>query len=101
MYLHAALTVMFISFPIFLFSDGPELDCPSSYTAVEHVPHSLRCNVSGFPQPEVIWYKEEEELPELPENLTRRDAGQYTAIATTSSLSVNATVEITVICKSY
>ncbi|KAG7223188.1 hypothetical protein INR49_015796 [Caranx melampygus] len=77
------------------FRYGPELHCPSSYTAVEHTPHSLRCNISGFPPPDVIWYKEGEEV-ELQGSLSRRDAGQYTVTASILHFTVNATVDITV-----
>lgn len=83
---------------LFCFADGPELQCPSSYTAVEHTPHSLRCNVSGFPQPQIIWSKEGVEV-ELPESLSRHDAGQYTVTASILNVTINTTVDITVTCK--
>ncbi|XP_076608323.1 hemicentin-1 [Chaetodon auriga] len=75
---------------------GPELKCPSNYTALEYAPHNPICTVEGYPKPETIWYKEGEEV-ELPENLTRRDTGQYLIIASNTLSSVNITVEITVI----
>nr|XP_020496609.1 uncharacterized protein LOC109989268 [Labrus bergylta] len=75
---------------------GPELLCPSTYTALEHAPHSLTCTVKGFPEPEVIWYKEGEEV-ELSENLTKTDAGQYIITASNKLSSVNLSVDITVL----
>lgn len=83
---------------VFLISDGPELVCPSSYTAVEYRPHNLTCTVKGYPEPKTIWSKDDEEV-ELPENLTRRDAGQYLVIASNILSRVNLTVDINVICE--
>lgn len=75
---------------------GPELTCPSTYTAQEYVPHSLNCSVRGHPQPETIWYKDDEPV-ELTGNLTRHDAGQYLITASNSVSSVNVTVDIIVL----
>nr|XP_046271831.1 uncharacterized protein LOC124073572 [Scatophagus argus] len=73
----------------------PEVRCPSTYTALEYAPHNLTCIVSGYPEPETIWYKDDEEV-ELPKILTRRDMGQYLIISSNSLSSVNHTVEIIV-----
>ncbi|XP_050930005.1 hemicentin-1 [Lates calcarifer] len=75
---------------------GPNLKCPNSYTAVEYVPHNLTCTVEGYPQPNITWYKDREEVSP-PENLTRSDAGQYVITASNSLSSDNCTVEITVL----
>lgn len=82
----------------FLLPDGPELSCPSEYTVVEHTPHNLTCTVEGYPRPKISWFKDDEEV-ELPEKLTRHDAGQYLILAENDNETVNATVDITVICK--
>ncbi|XP_054463215.1 hemicentin-1-like [Anoplopoma fimbria] len=74
---------------------GPELNCPSLYTAVENVPHNFSCTVGGYPQPKIIWYKDGEEVV-LPNNLTRGDSGQYLITATSNVSSDNLTVNITV-----
>lgn len=81
-----------------LLPDDPELSCPSAYTVLEHAPHNLTCTVEGYPKPDIIWYKDGEEV-ELPENLTRRDAGQYLIVAETFTAFANATVDIKVICE--
>lgn len=83
---------------MFLLPDDPELFCPSVYTVLEHTPHNLTCTVEGYPKPNIIWYKDGEEV-ELPENLTRRDAGQYLIVAESVMATVNATVDITVVCE--
>ncbi|XP_036945278.1 hemicentin-2-like [Acanthopagrus latus] len=75
---------------------GPELTFQSSYTAPENTPLNLTCNAVGYPEPEIIWSKEGEEV-ELPQILTRHDAGQYMITASNSRSSVNHTVEITVL----
>ncbi|XP_031168179.1 hemicentin-2-like isoform X2 [Sander lucioperca] len=75
---------------------GPELMCPNNYTALEGAPYNLTCIVEGYPKPEIIWSKDGEEV-ELPENLTRRDSGQYLITASSNLSSVNLTVEINVI----
>lgn len=77
-----------------------ELTCPSNYTAVEYAPHNLSCSVEGQSSESLItWYKDGEEV-ELPEILTRYDAGQYVVVATSSSSMVNATVDLNVVCES-
>ncbi|XP_044038551.1 hemicentin-2-like [Siniperca chuatsi] len=75
---------------------GPELMCPSNYTALEYAPHNLTCTVEGYPKPETIWYKDGEEV-ELPENLTRSDTGQYLITASNNLSTVSLKVEINVI----
>ncbi|XP_024920279.1 hemicentin-2-like, partial [Cynoglossus semilaevis] len=74
---------------------GPELDCPSTYTAPEFSVNNMSCTVAGFPTPVVTWYKEYDDV-ELPEILTRRDSGQYTIHAVNNVSSVNVTVELIV-----
>lgn len=83
---------------VFLFPDAPELFCPSVYTALEHAPHNLTCTVKGYPEPNVIWYKDGEEV-ELPENLMRHDAGLYLIDATNAVATVSAILNITVVCE--
>lgn len=83
-----------------MLSDAPELDCPSNHTTLENNPLTLSCTVRGYPVPEVIWYKDGEEV-DLKENLTRRDSGQYLITASNGVATVNVTVEIAVMCKSY
>ncbi|KAK9534774.1 hypothetical protein VZT92_007197 [Zoarces viviparus] len=75
---------------------GPEVKCPDTHTAVEDAPHNLSCVAKGFPQPEVTWYKDGEEV-ELPEKLTRRDTGQYWINVSSTLSSVNHTLDINVI----
>ncbi|XP_073350907.1 hemicentin-1 [Pagrus major] len=75
---------------------GPELTCPSNYTASEYAPHNLTCFAVGYPTPEITWSKEDEEV-DLPKILTRSDAGQYMITASNSRSSVIHTVEITVL----
>lgn len=72
--------------------------CPSTYTALEYAPHNLTCIFEGYPKPETIWYKDGEEV-ELPENLTRSDAGQYLITASNILSNVTVTVDIIVICE--
>ncbi|XP_058509195.1 hemicentin-1-like [Solea solea] len=71
---------------------GPELTCPVTYTAIENTFDKPNCTAVGFPIPIMQWFKDGEEVV-LPPTLTRNDAGQYTVIASSSSL-VNATVDI-------
>ncbi|KAG7505129.1 intercellular adhesion molecule 1 [Solea senegalensis] len=71
---------------------GPELSCPITYTAIENTFDKPNCTAVGFPIPIMQWFKDGEEVV-LPQTLTRNDAGQYTVIASSSSL-VNATVDI-------
>uniref|UniRef100_A0A3Q0RMJ5 Ig-like domain-containing protein n=1 Tax=Amphilophus citrinellus TaxID=61819 RepID=A0A3Q0RMJ5_AMPCI len=79
---------------------GPELRCPSTYTADEFTPYTLNCIAEGFPKPDTVWYKDNEEV-DLPEKLTRRDAGQYVITASNNHSNVSVTVEIFVQCKSF
>uniref|UniRef100_A0A8D2ZSM5 Ig-like domain-containing protein n=1 Tax=Scophthalmus maximus TaxID=52904 RepID=A0A8D2ZSM5_SCOMX len=79
---------------------GPELSCPSWYTALENTPNNLTCTVEGFPKPETTWYKDGEEV-DLPKNPDRGDAGQYVVTASNNVSSVNVTVEFDVLCKFY
>ena len=83
-----------------MFTDGPELKCPSNYTALENAPHNLTCTVEGYPEPKTIWYRDGGEV-ELPENLTRIHAGQYLVSASNRYSSVNHTVELDIICELF
>ncbi|KAL3053555.1 hypothetical protein OYC64_005979 [Pagothenia borchgrevinki] len=74
----------------------PEFKCPSNYTALEDAPHNLSCTAEGFPKPEVMWFKDEDEVT-LPESLTRSDTGQYVITASNNLSSINVTVEINVV----
>ncbi|XP_063328163.1 hemicentin-1-like isoform X2 [Pelmatolapia mariae] len=74
---------------------GPELNCPSIYIAEERTPHNLTCTVDGFPEPDTVWYRDDE-VVELPKTLTRHDAGHYLITASNSQSNVSATVEIIV-----
>uniref|UniRef100_A0A8C7XGU8 Ig-like domain-containing protein n=1 Tax=Oryzias sinensis TaxID=183150 RepID=A0A8C7XGU8_9TELE len=73
---------------------GPEKTCLSTLTVAENTPR-LACT-EGFPQPSEIWYKDEEEV-ELPEYLTRRDAGQYVIRSFNRVSSINFTVNVIVL----
>ncbi|XP_057717561.1 hemicentin-2-like isoform X2 [Corythoichthys intestinalis] len=74
-----------------------ELTCPSTYTAIEYVPHNLSCSVkNGSPEALITWFKDGDEV-ELPETLSRYDAGQYVVVATLFSSTVNTTVELDVV----
>lgn len=65
---------------------------------MEYTAYNRTCIVKGNPEPKTIWYKDGEEV-ELPENLTRQDAGQYLVTASNILSSVNLTVDINVICE--
>lgn len=82
---------------LFLPPDEPELFCPSVYTVLEHMPHNLTCTVEGYPKPNITWYKDGDVAH--PENLTRHNAGQYLIVAENKLGTVNATVDITVLCE--
>ncbi|XP_077591222.1 hemicentin-2 [Stigmatopora nigra] len=74
-----------------------EMTCPSTYTAIENEPHNLSCSVkNALSETLITWYKDGYEV-ELPETLTRRDAGHYVVVATSFSNMVNATVDLDVI----
>ncbi|XP_047212655.1 hemicentin-1-like [Girardinichthys multiradiatus] len=73
---------------------GPERMCPDTYTAPEHTSHNLTCS-QGFPKPQEIWYKDDEEV-KLPDILTRRDAGQYWVTVSNNLTTLNFTVDIVV-----
>ncbi|KAK2833282.1 hypothetical protein Q5P01_017171 [Channa striata] len=75
---------------------GPELRCKSTYTVLEHAPHDITCAAEGYPKPKTTWLKHNEEV-EIPQNLTRRDAGQYVIRSSNRLSSVNFTVEIIVL----
>lgn len=81
----------------FLFSDGPEFKCPHTYTAVENAPHILSCNLTGYPQPDIVWRKDGKDVV-LPEVLTRHDSGQYSITALSKLSNVSVTMEINVLC---
>ncbi|MEQ2168073.1 hypothetical protein GOODEAATRI_010733 [Goodea atripinnis] len=68
--------------------------CPDTYTAPEHTSHNLTCS-QGFPKPQEIWYKDEEEV-KLPDILKRRDAGHYWVTVSNNLTTLNFTVDIVV-----
>ncbi|KAF3700028.1 Hemicentin-2 Precursor [Channa argus] len=74
---------------------GPELRCESTYTVLEYAPHNITCRVEGYPKPQTTWFRLSE-VVELPQTLTKSDAGQYVINASTNQSSVNFTVEIIV-----
>lgn len=92
--------VFFIAVGFFFSSDGPELTCPNTYTALEYEPNKLTCTVEGYPKPEIVWYRDGDEV-ELPENFTRGSGGQYVITASNSLASVNVTVELNILCKLF
>ncbi|XP_054616042.1 hemicentin-1-like [Dunckerocampus dactyliophorus] len=80
---------------LFVLVDDVELMCPHNLTIMEHTlfGEGIPCSVKGFPEPQVTWYKDGDEV-EFPEVLTRYDAGQYVVIASNKYASANATVEL-------
>ncbi|XP_017284891.1 hemicentin-1-like isoform X2 [Kryptolebias marmoratus] len=74
---------------------GPEWTCPHTYTILENSIHNVTCSL-GFPEPEEIWFKDEEEVV-LPQVLTRRNAGQYLVRVSNTLSSYNFTVDIIVL----
>lgn len=83
---------------MFFLLDKPELNCPSTYTVQEFTAHTIRCTVEGYPKPNITWSKDGEEIT-LPDILTKGDAGQYVITASNALSSVNATLEIIILCK--
>ncbi|XP_037544498.1 hemicentin-2 [Nematolebias whitei] len=70
---------------------GPEWICPQTFTILENSNNNLACSL-GFPKPEEIWFKDNEQV-ELPQVLTRRNAGHYQVIVS-SALSVSKTIPL-------
>ncbi|KAM7387112.1 hypothetical protein PAMA_009640 [Pampus argenteus] len=75
---------------------GPELNCTSKYIAIEYAPRNLTCTFEGYPEPKVTWYKDFNEV-ELPENLTRRDAGHYLITASNKLSNASHRLDIVII----
>ncbi|XP_061761099.1 hemicentin-1-like isoform X2 [Nerophis ophidion] len=77
--------------------DDVQVRCPALHNVTEHtsLDHHLPCSVEGFPQAQVTWYKDGEQV-ELSEPLTRYDAGPYVVVASNMYSSANATVELNV-----
>ncbi|KAM8824674.1 hemicentin-1-like isoform 1-T1 [Synchiropus picturatus] len=74
----------------------PVLTCPHNVSIPENAPYNLTCTAEGNPQPQIIWFKDGEEV-DLPENLTRGDAGQYLVLASNAfNRTAAATVNIIV-----
>ncbi|XP_054892048.1 hemicentin-2-like [Poeciliopsis prolifica] len=73
---------------------GPEWMCSHTYTILEYTRHNLTCS-QGFPEPTEIWYKDEEEI-QLPDILTRSDAGQYFVRVSNNLTTNNSIVDIVV-----
>lgn len=82
-----------------MIADGPKITCRDNQSVMENVPFILSCNVTGFPRPNLTFYKDGEEV-ELRDKLTRKDGGFYTVIASSRQQRVNSQIKITVICKS-
>ncbi|KAF5908824.1 hemicentin-1-like isoform X1, partial [Clarias magur] len=75
---------------------GPEITCGHYYTIKEGDVFLPNCRIEGFPETNVHWYKEGEEV-NASQQMYRDDAGQYILIANNTNYSVNHTLEINVI----
>lgn len=82
-----------------LIADGPELTCKDNQTVMQNVPFNLSCIVEGFPEPEMTFYKDEDEI-ELKNKLTKKDAGLYIINASYGQQTVTSQIYIFVHCKS-
>lgn len=74
---------------------GPEISCQDNYTVLEDTSFYPNCTFKGYPTPEIILLKDDEEVGSL-EKITRREAGSYTIVASTGNRSVNQTFELIV-----
>lgn len=83
-----------------LLSDGPELICESNQTAIEHVPFTLKCIVTGYPKPELTFWKDGMEVF-LPEKLKRKHDGPYVIKASNGQQTVESRINISVFCKLF
>lgn len=81
-------------FPLFTFPVGPEVICPTKLQVREG--ERLSCEVTGNPQPLVIWYRNGEVVV-LPARARREDAGKYTGLAKGLLELKNFTVEVEVL----
>lgn len=81
-----------------LLSDGPELMCESNQTVMEHVPFTLKCTVTGYPEPKLAFYKDGVEAF-LPERLGRKHEGSYVISASIGRQTVESQINISVTCK--
>lgn len=88
-----------IYFCFALIADGPKITCRDNQSVMENVPFILSCNVTGFPRPDLTFYKDGEEV-ELRDKLTRRDGGFYNIFASNSLQRVKSQINITVVCES-
>lgn len=66
---------------------------------MENVDFKLNCNVTGYPVPNMTYYKDGEEV-QLQNKLTRRDGGLYKIIANNTLQTANSQINIIVTCKS-
>lgn len=74
----------------------PKLACPIRYLGFEHTRHSISCSVEGYPTPDLSWYKDGEVI-DLPDNLTRNDAGEYLVVASNKISNASHTVIIEIL----
>ncbi|KAG5279268.1 hypothetical protein AALO_G00075920 [Alosa alosa] len=75
---------------------GPVFDCPNSYTVEEYKSHNLSCEVEGYPTPDMLWFKDGEEVA-LPDKLSRGYGGQYFILANSSYGNASHLLEIKVL----
>ena len=78
----------------------------SSKTAIEGLPYSLSCEVSGDPVPSVSWIKVSSDVHRFGKilnftSISRNDAGSYTCEASNRCGKDSKTKSINVFCKYY
>lgn len=83
-----------------LLSDGPELMCESNQTVMEHVPFTLKCTVTGYPEPQLALFKDGMAVS-LPERLGREHEGSYVISASIGQQTVESRINVSVICKLF
>lgn len=84
---------------LFCATDGPVISCSCHYEVRTGERFTPNCTVEGFPQPEVVWYKNGMDIVQFPEYMSKSDAGQYTLIASNDHSNSSHTLEIDVLCK--
>ncbi|KAI4895989.1 hypothetical protein NFI96_025261 [Prochilodus magdalenae] len=78
---------------------GPEIvSCPSNVIVTEGEVFTSPCSITGFPQPEITWYKDEE-IVDFSQPMNKRNAGQYTLLAINDNTNATHTLEIEVLYK--
>ena len=80
---------------------------PRNVTMVEHQPLTLFCNASGFPPPNITWYKDGGVAVQHGDtlsikNVTRKDEGSYRCVVNNGlECDIDSAVSaVTVNCKS-